>query len=1068
MNLHRNVSTIALIFLAALCLSQAGANDGPAGRRARRGSLAETLAAAKGPSLEALSSASPALASRTEHAAGASAAVAASVSFVSVPTVLPRDTTFANYSPLVVIQYDGLGAETYTLKVHLLETDPPADFLCGCTNTPQMWCGATFVINNQGGSNASGRITDARTTDVNNYQNFLWVADLYNQAGAKVFTATQAAGSTSNRAPVLNPIGNKTVAAGQSLDFTVSASDPEADAVSFSTQNLPAGATFNSTTGQFHWQPTTPGTYSLIGFIVTQTGATPLGDAELITIQVGDPPPPGVLAFSLSSYTTGESGPAVLTVNRTNGSAGAITVAYSTANGSASAGSDYTGVAGATLSFADGETVKTIRVQTLNDGAVENDETFQVSLNAPTGGATLGSPATATVTIVDDDDPQKAGQWSGVMTWPTVPIHMHLLPTGKVMFWDRHNDSVSPMWDGTPRLWDPANPAVFTTLPALPDWDIFCSGHSFLADGRLLVAGGHIADQVGAVKAGVYDPFANSWTALPNMNAGRWYPTNTTLANGDVLVVAGTRLGYADINPLPQVWQVASGTWRNLTSALLGPYPAWADYYPFMYLAPNGKVFVAGPQKTARYLDTTGTGAWTDVANSSLCYRDYGSSVLYNDGKALIVGGNPRDDCSPSVPPPILPSATAEVIDLNATTPAWRVVAPMSVGRRHLNTTLLPDGKVLVTGGSSAVGFDDSSGAVFYAELWNPDTETWTPLAAEARYRGYHSNALLLPDGRVLVAGGGHPDSAAGAQNNAEIYSPPYLFKGARPSVTSAPTVVTYGQTFSVQTPDAAGITSVNWIRLASVTHAFNQNQRINRLGFSPTANGLNVTAPADPNLCPPGHYMLFILNGNGVPSVAKIIQITSSALRIDGVLPAAGRTTGGQQVKLTGAFAGLSSVTVGGVAATWAYSNGASEITVTTPAHAVGAVQIELTPASGGTYAKPNAFAYLPATFTDDTLTAGATTVKAQHLAELRQAVDALRAVAGLAPAQWTDPALVPFSTPIKAAHVVELRTYLEEAATTLGYPPAQYTDPSLGAGVVVKRIHIEELRQRIRTIAG
>jgi hypothetical protein len=213
---------------------------------------------------------------------------------------------------------------------------------------------------------------------------------------------------------------------------------------------------------------------------------------------------------------------------------------------------------------------------------------------------------------------------------------------------------------------------------------------------------------------------------------------------------------------------------------------------------------------------------------------------------------------------------------------------------------------------------------------------------------------------------------------------------------------------------------------------------------------------------------MLFILNGNGVPSVAKIIQITSSTLRIDSVTPAAGRTTGGQQVKLTGAFAGLSSVTMGGIAATWAYSNGTSEITVTTPAHAVGAVQIDLTPASGSAYTKPNAFAYLPVTFTDDTLTAGSTIVKAQHFTELRQAVDALRAVAGLSPAQWTDPVLIPFSTPIKAAHVLELRTYLEEAASTLGYPPMQYTDPSLGTGVVIKRVHIEELRQRIRAIAG
>ena len=1079
MNRHLTISSLVLFFLAALCLSQVGRSDGPVATRTGPKANAAVRASAEELPLDAQ------LAGQHEPivSSGASAGVlqpprlgmtrgeeglgsklpsvmAATVSFVSVPAVLPGGTPLATYSPLVSIQYDGLSAETYTLRVFLLET---GNFFCASNQ----WCDIHFPINNQNGTNSSGRIVTARNMDVFDYPNFLWVADLYNQGGIKVATATQAASSTTNRAPILNQIGNKIVATGQSLDFTVSASDPEGDALSFSAQNLPPGATFNSTTGQFHWQPTAPGTYSFIGFIATQVGAVPLSDAELITIQVGSPPQPGVLAFSLDAYTTGESGPAVLTVTRTNGSAGAVTVGYATINDTAISGSDYTGVSGGTLPFADGETIKTIRVPIINDPNVEANKTFQVALSAPTGGATLGSPSSATVTIVDDDNPLAAGQWSGVATWPTVPIHMHLLPTGKVMFWDRHKDDELPMWDGTPYLWDPANPAVFTALSP-PGWDLFCSGHSFMADGRLLIAGGHIADGVGALKAGVYDPFTNSWAALPNMNAGRWYPTNTTLANGDLLVVAGTRNSFTDINPLPQVWQVNSGTWRDLSSALLGAYPAWPDFYPFTYLAANGKVFVAGPQQTARYLDTNGTGTWTDVANSSLSYRDYGSSVLYDDGRVLIVGGNPREP-DPNVPPAILPSATAEVINLNDPTPAWRVVAPMSVGRRHLNTTLLPDGKVLVTGGSSAAGFDEPTGAVLYAELWDPNAETWTPLAAHTRYRGYHSNALLLPDGRVLIAGGGHPNPPGGsAQNNAEIYSPPYLFRGARPVITTAPSVVTYGQTFSVQTPDAAAVTSVNWIRLPSVTHAFNQNQRLNRLSFSQTPTGLNVAAPTSANLCPPGHYMLFILDGNGVPSVAKIIQIAASSLRIDGVLPAAGRGGGGQQIKLTGSFAGLSSVLVGGVAASWVFSNGASEITVTTPPHAAGAVAIELVPAAGGTYTKPNAFAYLPTTFTDNTLVAGVTTVKAQHIIELRQAVDIMRAVAGLQPAPWTDAAPAPASTVIKALHIQELRTYLDDAASRLNYPTSPYIDPSLSAGFLIKRVHIEDLRQRIRAIAG
>jgi len=137
-------------------------------------------------------------------------------------------------------------------------------------------------------------------------------------------------------------------------------------------------------------------------------------------------------------------------------------------------------------------------------------------------------------------------------------------------------------------------------------------------------------------------------------------------------------------------------------------------------------------------------------------------------------------------------------------------------------------------------------------------------------YRGYHSTALLLPDGRVVSAGGEQTGASA------EIFSPPYLFKGARPTVTSAPSSVKYGNTFFVATPDGANIAQVTWIRLGSVTHSFGQNQRLNHLQFGQASGGLNITAPANANLAPPGHYMLFLLNNKGVPSVAQIIQITN------------------------------------------------------------------------------------------------------------------------------------------------------------------------------------------------
>jgi hypothetical protein len=164
--------------------------------------------------------------------------------------------------------------------------------------------------------------------------------------------------------------------------------------------------------------------------------------------------------------------------------------------------------------------------------------------------------------------------------------------------------------------------------------------------------------------------------------------------------------------------------------------------------------------------------------------------------------------------------------------------------------------------------------------MWNPSTETWTTMSSMAERRLYHSTAILLPDGRVMSGGGGFPASTGGDANHTtiEYYSPPYLFKGARPSISSAPASVSGGQQFFVGTPDATSISKVTLVRLSSVTHAFNQNQHINILSFRQASGGLNVTAPGSGTLCPPGYYMLFLVNSNGVPSVASIVQVTSAS----------------------------------------------------------------------------------------------------------------------------------------------------------------------------------------------
>ena len=449
--------------------------------------------------------------------------------------------------------------------------------------------------------------------------------------------------------------------------------------------------------------------------------------------------------------------------------------------------------------------------------------------------------------VAAQTDPAVTGQWTSVAPLPFNSSALHLLPTGMVMFY-----GVRPTGTDT-RLWDPVTAS--TSLMPLPGYNVFCSGHAFLADGRLFFAGGHIVDGVGLPNSSTYDAASNVWTPGPNMNAGRWYPTATTLANGDVLVVTGKIDNTVGVDLLPQVFQAATGTWRNLTSAQL-----YVDLYPRMHLAPNGKVFNSATSQTTRYLDTSGTGAWTVVAATNTPgYRDYGSSVMYDDGKVLVMGG---------VDPP---TSAAEVIDLNAATPSWRLVGSMAFARRHLNATLLPDGKVLVTGGTSGPGFNNTATPVFAAEMWDPATERWTTMASAQAVRLYHSAALLLPDGRVLTTGGDDITQV-------ELYSPPYLFAGARPGITAVPAAVSLGQSFFVETPDAANIAKVRWIRLGSVTHAIDMNQRINSLSFSQAPGGLNVVSPSNPNLAPPGHYLLFILNANGVPSIAKIVQLGGSA----------------------------------------------------------------------------------------------------------------------------------------------------------------------------------------------
>jgi len=473
-------------------------------------------------------------------------------------------------------------------------------------------------------------------------------------------------------------------------------------------------------------------------------------------------------------------------------------------------------------------------------GSVELYQDGQRVARRRNEGTACGAPAIS-ASVAGMSSPT-AGSWTAPFPLPIVALHVSLLPTGKVLMWGHL---------GTPQVWDPATGGLTAVpSPAL----LFCAGHSFLSDGRLLVSGGHISDHHGIPDNTIFTPGTQSWSKSTSMLRGRWYPTNTTMANGDVVITAGRDENGVEVEE-PEVWSAATGTVRMLTTA-----KRMLPYYPRAFLAPNGRIFYAGEQVTTRYLDPSGTGSWSTVGNHLYALpRDYGSAVMYDEGKILYVGGGRVTE-------------TAEIIDLNSA-PAWQWTGSMAFKRRHLVATVLPTGEVLVTGGSYGTAFNDFNAGVHAAEIWNPATGVWTTLASNTVTRTYHAVSILLPDGRILHSGSG---DAAGAPNerNAEIFSPPYLFKGPRPTIADAPSTVGYGTTFDVTTPDAASIVKMSLIRLGSMTHAFDMNQRFQWLSFTRNGEILTVTAPTSRNRTPPGHYMLFILNGDGVPSVARIVRM--------------------------------------------------------------------------------------------------------------------------------------------------------------------------------------------------
>jgi hypothetical protein len=454
------------------------------------------------------------------------------------------------------------------------------------------------------------------------------------------------------------------------------------------------------------------------------------------------------------------------------------------------------------------------------------------------------------------------GQWTTLpYLMPINPIHMALLNNGTVLIvagsgFDARNGRFEAA------VWDPqAGTFVRQTL----GWDMFCNGMVALPDGRIFINGGNLKYDpfLGERRNAVFDPTTGQFTDVENMAHGRWYPTVTTLGDGRVMSFSGlSEIGMT--NRAVEIYTVGSGWSAEYQADWVPPL------YPWMHLLPDGRVFVSGSAPETRMFEPA-SKRWSSLASTNLGRgRRYGSSVLLplgpEDGYAprvmIFGGGDPA-------------TATTEIVDLSAPTPQWQYGPPMSQPRIEMNATLLPNGRVLALGGSGRD--EDATTASFNADLYDPQTNTFSSAGANVFPRLYHSNALLLPDGRVAVVGGNPMQGAY--EQHIEIYAPAYLFNvdgsaATRPTIAGAPATIAYRGTFQVQTPDAADVAAVVLMRPGAPTHAIDMDQRLVRTSYTVAGGALAVTAPPNGNVAPPGYYMLFLVNSAGVPSVASFVQL--------------------------------------------------------------------------------------------------------------------------------------------------------------------------------------------------
>ena len=467
------------------------------------------------------------------------------------------------------------------------------------------------------------------------------------------------------------------------------------------------------------------------------------------------------------------------------------------------------------------------------------------------------------------------GYFDPPVPWPINGLHELLLSDGRVVNYGTNQlgQQGAQLWYDvwTPSLGTGAN--AHTLLPNTTTTDIFCSMQSLLwGSGNVLITGGDLTisgkRNYSNNNTNIFNPQTNTLSSIGPMQYPRWYPSIVGMPNGEMLTLGG-RLAPASPALTPEVYNPSTG-WRTLTGIALpnsnlafGNY--YADwFYPKGFVAPSGKVFLVGPDGRMWNMVTTGAGSLARIPGAVPYGSNELSTVMYAPGKLLSLRLN---------------SAT-ELIDINGVQPVLTAGAPIDQVRYWSTATVLADGTVAVTGGSSVA--NQLINVDYTTEIWNPATGQWTAGATATKPRLYHSIALLLPDATVLTGAGGAPGPVN--ELNAEIYYPPYLYlndgsgnPAPRPTLVSAPATATIGQTVTATVGPTDVISRVTFVRTGSMTHSTNIDQRFIEASFTQSGNVITATLPSNPNVMTPGYYMMFVL-ANGVPSVSQIMLVNTAS----------------------------------------------------------------------------------------------------------------------------------------------------------------------------------------------